>query len=88
MGNSPSHEELPQEGTRGNTSADGHIGAETNTLLGRLRDIPRAAAITEGKAHGRRSTRPHNSQPTQPADFGFIQVRSDASLRSKALDAL
>lgn len=87
MGNASSQEgDLPQEqGTRGNTSSDGQVGgAETNTLLGRLRDIPRAAAITEGKARGKRGTRPHNSQPTQSADFGFIQVRSDVILSTEA----
>eukprot|EP00208_Stichococcus_sp_RCC1054_P000748 CAMPEP_0206148736 /NCGR_PEP_ID=MMETSP1473-20131121/37408_1 /ASSEMBLY_ACC=CAM_ASM_001109 /TAXON_ID=1461547 /ORGANISM="Stichococcus sp, Strain RCC1054" /LENGTH=739 /DNA_ID=CAMNT_0053546159 /DNA_START=267 /DNA_END=2486 /DNA_ORIENTATION=- len=75
MGNTSSTEALPQEEAPApNPGGDSSSpGGEFNTLLGKLRDIPRAAAITEGKTRTRGAGRPPNTVAADQADYGYIQ---------------
>ena len=47
---------------------------DVTNIIGKLRDIPRAAAITEGQKR-RPGTRPPNTTRTEPQDYDFIQVQ-------------
>lgn len=82
MGNTSSTEALPQEEAPApNPGGDSSSpGGEFNTLLGKLRDIPRAAAITEGKTRTRGAGRPPNTVAADQADYGYIQVREYSSV--------
>lgn len=48
---------------------------DVGNIIGKIRDIPRAAAITEGQKRTRPGTRPPNTTKTEPQDYDFIQVR-------------
>lgn len=46
---------------------------DVGQIIGKIRDIPRAAAITEGQKR-KPGTRPPNSAKVEPQDYDFIQV--------------
>ncbi len=74
MGNTSSTEALPQEEAPSNPAGESQPGTDFNTLLSKLRDIPRAAAITEGKTRTRGGGRPPNTFAVDAPDCDFIQV--------------
>lgn len=46
---------------------------DVGQIIGKIRDIPRAAAITEGQKR-KPGTRPPGSARVEPQDYDFIQV--------------
>lgn len=83
MGNTSSTEALPQEeAPTPNPGGDSSgPGTDFSNLLGKLRDIPRAAAITEGKTRTRGAGRPPGTLATEMADYDYIQVLTCAERR-------